>query len=455
VSTRTLAHGIGAVLLLAAAGGSLVPGSAHAEAAQAGARSLVTVASASGMRMGYSVPDQFAVAQFIDGGGPVAQVAVDSTGKAISFGSLPYPGENAVAAPGVLTLATTAPFPPYPFYVEANYPVTPSEEVQDPSGTYTLSARAEQQAAEGLAAVNWGGPDGPVSRIVSQASGRIDPTGAKVTATSVSEGLTFGDMLRIASVTSRSVTTYAAGAAGPETKSELLIDGASVGGQAVSIGPDGIHPFGQDIAFPGNADQLNRALSQAGISVRTLSLQNGPGEASSEVLQVTVKHPVPGTNVVGTLVYEIGGSTSSIHRGAAGPGLPALPGPEETTPPSSVPPRHPSPVESARPESPPAASSPDLGRRAAGAAGVPPASLSPTGGSAGLGAASRPEEASPAAPTELSGPTGLAAPAEMASEAAVLARPDLKKPGRVLMAVLAAAGAVLLAASTLWRKALS
>jgi hypothetical protein len=35
-----------------------------------------------------------------------------------------------------------------------------------------------------------------------------------------------------------------------------------------------------------------------------------------------------------------------------------------------------------------------------------------------------------------------------------LARPDLKKPGRVLMAVLAAAGAILLAASTLWRKAL-
>src|SRR5438309_2730355 len=174
--TRLICGGLGAALPLPAAS-SFLPASAGAyDTPPAEARSLVAGASAQGMRMGYSVPDQFAVSQFIDGGGPVAQVSVDSTGKAIGFGSLPYPGETAVAAPGALTLVTKVPVPPYPFYAEASYPVTPSAEVKDPSGTYDLSAKAEQEKAEGSAAMNFGGAPsnsgtprtpGAVSSIVS------------------------------------------------------------------------------------------------------------------------------------------------------------------------------------------------------------------------------------------------------------------------------------------------
>ena len=58
--------------------------------------------------------------------GPVAQANVDTTGKATGFGSLPYPGENAVTAPGLLTFATGVPVPGYPFYARADHPVTPS-----------------------------------------------------------------------------------------------------------------------------------------------------------------------------------------------------------------------------------------------------------------------------------------------------------------------------------------
>ncbi|HEV7686079.1 MAG TPA: hypothetical protein VGQ80_05885, partial [Acidimicrobiia bacterium] len=46
------------------------------------ARSLVGVASASGMRATYTVPDYVVVSEFFDGGGPVAQANVDTTGKA-------------------------------------------------------------------------------------------------------------------------------------------------------------------------------------------------------------------------------------------------------------------------------------------------------------------------------------------------------------------------------------
>jgi hypothetical protein len=448
---RSICAGLGATLLLAA-GGSLLPAPAGADDAPAEVRSLVAGASAQGMRMGYSVPDQFAVSQFIDGGGPVAQVAVDSTGKAIGFGSLPYPGENAVAAPGVLTLASGVPFPPYPFYAEASHPVTPSAEVKDPSGAYNLSAKADQQKADGLAAVNFGGAEKPVARVVSSASGSIDSAGAKVTAVSIGEGFRFGDgLLTIASGTSRSVTTYAPGAAKPETTTELVIVGAKVGDQAVTIGPDGVHPLGQSFRYPGGADQLNQALGAAGITVRTLSLQKGEGGGTSDALQVIVKHPIPGATVQGTFVYEFGGATSYISLGSAGPGLPSLPGIEESTPPADFGAPAPATAEAA----PPAASAPiDLGGAPAPLASAysgPVVADTPGPGSG----SSLPAAADvPTAPSELSAPVVPDAPVELASEPAALARADLKKPGRVLMAVLAAAGAILLAASTLWRKAL-
>jgi hypothetical protein len=450
---RLLCGGLGVTLLLAGAG-SFLPAPAGADdGPPAEVRSLVAGASAQGMRMGYSVPDQFAVSQFIDGGGPVAQASVDSTGKAIGFGSLPYPGETAVAAPGALTLVTKVPVPPYPFYAEASYPVTPSAEVKDPGGTYLLAARAGLQTADGFAATEFGGAQKPVAQVTSTASGSITPSGAKVSATSIGEGFSFGDgLLKIASGTSRSVTTYAAGAAKPETKSELLIEGARVGDQAVTIGPDGVHPNGASFKYPGGADQLNGALGAAGISVRTLSLQNGDGGETTQALQVTVKHPIPGSTVSGTFVYEFGGSSSFIAFGTAGPGLPPLPDAGGSAPPADAA----SAASSAASSAPPALSTAADGSGAAPLVSAAPFA-SPAGrsssdaGSSPLPAAT---DTNPAAPAELSASAIPAAPVAIASAPAALARPDLKKPGRVLMAVLAAAGAILLAASTLWRKAL-
>ena len=72
--------------------------------------------------------------------------------------------------------------------------------VKDPSGAYHVAAKAEQQKAEGLAAMNFGGAEKPVARVVSTASGNIDSTGAEVTAVSIGEGFRFGDgLLTIAS----------------------------------------------------------------------------------------------------------------------------------------------------------------------------------------------------------------------------------------------------------------
>src|SRR5262245_50663288 len=120
---------------------ALVP--ARPAAAEAPVRSVVAKASAQGVRAAYSVPHYVAVSQIFDGGGPVTQAEADSTGRATSFAALPYPGENAIAAPGLLSVAFGRSVPlAYPFYVEADHPTVPKSELVDPSGSYRLSAAA-------------------------------------------------------------------------------------------------------------------------------------------------------------------------------------------------------------------------------------------------------------------------------------------------------------------------
>ncbi|MCA1844977.1 MAG: hypothetical protein LC792_17645, partial [Actinobacteria bacterium] len=124
--------------------------------------------------------------------------------------------------------------------------MTPTSEVKDPSGAYDLKATADQGKASGSALFLFGGPS-PVTRATAESNGVLDPAGKlAMTATGVTEGLSVGDgTLKISSVTSKSVTIYQPGAARPQTKTELIIQGAKVGDQAVTIDRDGVHPSGQ------------------------------------------------------------------------------------------------------------------------------------------------------------------------------------------------------------------
>ena len=452
-AARSACRYIGIVLLAGSAGLAVWPANgavADEAATPPEARSLVATASAQGIRVSYTVPDLFVVSQFIDGGGPIAQATVDTTGRAIGFGSAPYPGENGVSVPGLLTFATGVPVPPYPFYARADHPVQPTSEVKDPSGTYVLSAAADAGKATGRAAFA-GGPDKPVSQSTSDASGVLDPGGAKVTAVSVNQGLSFGDgALRIASVTSRSVSSYTAGDPKPKTEAELVIEGARVGDQPVTIGPDGVHPGGQTVPVPfgEGTSQLNQALAQSGISVKTIATTSPEGGVASDALEITMKHPIPGAeNTQGTFVYTIGGSSSFIAFGAEGPGLPGLPEPISESEGVEAPPAAPSAEADtavAADLSSPAASAAEpsgqtyssaLGNTSPSASG---ASVSGTVGSGGAGSAT--------------GAVGEAlAPTVGAEIAPVALARDFRDSTRLLFVILGVAGALLLASSSLWR----
>lgn len=430
--------------------------------AAADARSLVGVASAAGIRATYTVPDYVVVSEFFDGGGPVAQANVDTTGKATGFGSLPYPGENAVTAPGLLTFATGVPVPGYPFYVRADHPVTPSAEAKDPSGTYALKASADQGKAAGSAQFLFGGAS-PVTRSTSDSTGVLEGDGKlTMTAVGLTEGLSFADgTLKISSVLSRSVTTYEPGAAKPATKTELQITGAKVGDQPVTIDRDGVHPSGQTVPVPigTGSDSVNQALAAAGITVKTIAGRDIEGGQSGDMLEVTWKHTIPVEgNPKGTFIYRIGGASSFILFGAAGPGLPDLPAPVDNVAPGGGDVPAPGAGDSA-PTSAPASSTgasgtgldsagsgsagsygrstgSGLGGRTVGAGDV----TGGAGDTAGLAGGSA---------TDASGSLS-AAPDPGVTNPAILVR-DIRGTTKFFYAVIGVAGAMLLASSALWR----
>ena len=340
-------------------------------------RSVVAKASAQGVRAVYTIPDYVVVSQIFDGGGPVTQAEADSTGRATSFAALPYPGENAIAAPGLLSVAFGRSVPlAYPFYVQADNPTAPKAELADPSGSYALAATAADGTA--TAAGSLQGPN-HVSGTRSTSSALLDDGGVvRTVAQSVSTGISLGDgALRIASVTTRSETVLGPGDAKPVTTTALVVEGASVAGHAVTIGADGVHAEGQAVPAPvgQGAGSDNQFLGQLGLSARIVPA-GVPGGADALVITSRQTFPAPG-NPKGTLVMTFGGAASEITVGS--PDGPAL-----ETPPAGG---------SAAPATPGA--TPPPAPSAAGAA-VPIAADAPEAGPELL--ASGPASAVPAAP---------------------------------------------------------
>jgi len=302
---------IGAALVgLLLSAGLAAPAGADAGQAVAG------TATAVGMRFTYTVPSFLVAEDLMDGGGPVANARVDSTGVAASFASLPYPGELGVAGPALLgtVLNRQVPFS-YPFYAHADHPSQPKEELSDPSGVYRLRSVADAGTASATAA--FAAPDGSPLGGGSTAttSGTMAPDGTvTMMADSVNTLLSFGKgVLRIAYVESLSTTTLRPGEAAPVTTAKLIIEGARVGDQSVTIGPDGVHPAsGQTVPVPvaEGSRSLNDALKAAGISVHTVSTDQG------EVLEVASTHPLPFPgSPQGTAVWRFGGARTAVTVG--------------------------------------------------------------------------------------------------------------------------------------------
>lgn len=312
------------------AGVALSAGAAPPAGAEETPFGFIATATAHGVRSTYFLPGQFVVEKIWDFGGPVAESRVDSSGGS-AFASLPFPGEAALVGPGlVLNLAGLPSLPyTYPFYVAASHPASPKSEVTDPSGHYRLASEADPSQAIAEAFFRGGPDEAQAGRV--ETSTAITQSGDTIVAKaeSLAQGLSFGGVLTIGSAVARSTTTQEPGQA-RERNSELVVNGAAVGGQPVGIGPDGV-----------DDKALNDVLSNAGISVRIVRSDQTSTDQSSDVLEVRLDHPVPEGGQGGTISWRFGGATTSLIGGdTTGADPPASQagdtGPGEDSSPASV-----------------------------------------------------------------------------------------------------------------------
>lgn len=331
-SRRTGWRFVGLVLL----GGSAFVIPLTASGAQTSLAGFVGRAQADGGRVTFSVPGFAAVEDVIDGGGTVSQSVVDSQSSS-SFASLPYPGELAIAGPGLFATVTGREFPgAYPFFVSASHPTAPKQELADPTGAYRLAAEAREGRAGALAQFHpqgGQGGGGGAGGTRSVTSSVVEGDTVTTTAETSNEALDLGGgALRIASVHSRSITTYRAGDPKPLSKTEFVLEGGSAGGTSFAYGPAGLVVAGQGIPIPAGSglDRLNTALEPAGVHLRFAGAEGVAGGATAGAFEIRLRGQAPVAGAPpGIIRLRLGGATTSV---ALGEGLPDIQPPAEARP---------------------------------------------------------------------------------------------------------------------------
>src|SRR5947207_3062507 len=114
-------------------------------------------------------------------------------------------------------------------------------------------ATANPEQVVGSAQFLAGSADALASGFATHTASTLDGDGKLTTkAESLIRGVDVKGVLQIAKVTSTSETVLAPGGKAPVTKTQLVIEGATVAGQGVVIGPDGVKLAGQSV--PGAPD---------------------------------------------------------------------------------------------------------------------------------------------------------------------------------------------------------
>ena len=453
---------IGAALVVAGAAAMPLPSSASGELPGFRATAL-----AEGGRVTFSVPGFAVVEDVIDGGGPVSQAVVDGQGSS-SFASLPYPGDTALAFPGLFAAVAGQALPAgYPFFVSASHPTSPHQELKDPAGAYRLSAEAAAAAASGLAQLRGQGGEGQSSGSGgAQATSSVHVDGDTITAVAetVNEALNLGaGALRIASVRSREdhldLDALNETFAHVEARALRHLDEEGVPPQRRRIVRTvDVRYFGEayEISVPAatGLGHLNEVLAAAGVSIRFADPQTLVGGASAGTLEVVVAEKSPGSGVPGGRVrFRFGGASSAVTLGAA------LPVDSGVTPGPGV---DPGPPAAPAPAPPAAASSPGVSGSSSsspftGAGGVPSAATAAgTGSAAAFDSSLAGSFAAPvaAAAPAVSAPelsSAPSAPAALATGATPIVAPRPIGADGFVFGSIIVAGLLMMILSSLWR----
>jgi len=315
---------------LAAAGALLVLGPLGWVRPAAGAGGFAgtfsAIAGADGVRVTLVQPGITLTKTLVDFGGPATQSSVNSLGESRAFASFPYPGDTAIAAPGLLRGAGNIPAPAYPLYVGSDNPAVPKQEAGD--GPYRLQAESTDAASKALANVGLR-IEGLGDLGLSRSESSVESTAEGVTAHARTETSAFSvGPLRIGHVLSVADTVL--GQDGLlSRKADTTVVGAMVGSAPVEITAGGISVAGA--AGPAaDISAVNEALKGAGITVELLP----KGETSTGVTAPALR--ITSQDKSGSAItYVLGRASASVEGTAASSSAPVIEESGPATPPET------------------------------------------------------------------------------------------------------------------------
>lgn len=291
--------GIGGVLAATALAGA--PGLVGAQVS--GATTLVSLAaSASGMHVIVAVPNFVVVDRFIDGGGPTAQATLSTLEGPSSFAAQPYPGEIAIAFPGLLkVVGFPVDVPPYPFYVNASA-TKPEGKLTQPGMTLSATAAATDAAAS--AESGQAGEQAVMGHARSTAHTWLDGDTYRSEAVNSEDLFRLGP-LKLAGVRSKAVASVPAKGGAATLGSSLEIGAASVNDVPVTFTPEGVTLAGSKVPLPKD-NPFTKALGQAGLSVEYLAATTTQDTVVSPGLRIRAVQTFPGVDKQLQVTYLIG-----------------------------------------------------------------------------------------------------------------------------------------------------
>ena len=239
------------------------------------------VASADGLRITTSAPGFLVVEDFIDAGGPTAQAAVSDVEGNRGFASVPYPGELAIAGPGLFAIATGQQFPGhYPFYVASAHPTTPKSGYDAPG----LSMQTQSDAGSSQSAARFGPSDDGPGGARSSAKVVHGADGMTSEATGTADLVKVGPV-EVAGFTSRAKVTRAPGGE-PQRSSSMEFSAMKIGDTPVGVRDGQFVVAGTTVPLSGFAP-AQKALADAGVSVEVVQATKTDDGVVSPGIQIT------------------------------------------------------------------------------------------------------------------------------------------------------------------------
>ncbi len=278
-------------------------------------------ASADGVRATVALRDYLIIEDFVDGGGPTAQAALDSLGESTAYSSLPYPGATGVALPGLISTLSGKSVPSYPFYVTSQNPSNPTETVRQPGYLMHAESAAERSAAQ----TQLGSSTNTGEELGTFANASVDFVGGTITSLGEARTRLAVGALQLNGAFSRAVVTVAPG--GKVTKSSTFETALRIGNTVIGVTDKGL-VVGDQNAPLDPARQVEQAITQAGVTVKFLPAVETADSILSSGLEISMQQAIPNVGTAkGVVSYIIGrtfaqATASGFTSGATGTGTP-------------------------------------------------------------------------------------------------------------------------------------